>query len=70
MTTLGRSGGMSNQTDDTREPLIDDDRRDQAEDDALPPAPPAERPSEVDDLEMDDEFHRGDLADADPDQGG
>jgi hypothetical protein len=61
---------MSNQTDDTRDPLIDDDRRDQAEDDAPPPVPPTERPSEVDDLEMDDEYHRGDVVDADPESGG
>ena len=60
---------MSDQTDDTRVPFIDDDRRDQAEVDAPPPAPPAERPAEVDDLEMDDEYHRGDLVDADPETG-
>ena len=61
---------MSDQTDDIRAPLFDDDRRDQAEDDALPPDPPVERPSEVDDLEMDDEYHRGDVVDADPEEGG
>ena len=61
---------MSNQTDDIREPLVDDDRRDQAETDAPPPAPPKERPSEVDDLEMDDEYHRGELVDADPEVAG
>ena len=57
---------MSNQTDDAREPPFDDDRRDQAETDVPPPAPPGERPTEVDDLEMDDEYHRGDLVDSDP----
>jgi hypothetical protein len=60
---------MSDQTDDIREPLFDDDRRDQAEADVPPPVPPTERPSEVDDLEMDDEYHRGDLVDADPELG-
>jgi len=59
---------MSNQTDETR-PLIDDDRRDQAVDDAPPPSPPLERPTEVDDLEMDDEYHRGELTDDDPTEG-
>ncbi len=57
---------MSDQTDDIRVPLIDDDRRDQAEQDAPPPAPPADRSVEIDDLEMDDEYHRGEVADADP----
>jgi hypothetical protein len=61
---------MSEQPEDLREttePLLDDERRDQAQDDEVPPEPPGERPVEVDDLEMDDEYHRGrDLVDADP----
>lgn len=64
---------MSDQPDEvleTREPLFDDDRRDQAEDEGQPPTPPTERPTEVDDLEMDDEYHRGgDIVDADPESG-